>query len=458
MRTLTTIVTVLAGTALLAFALLLTIGLAAGWQFANTILRRNWRVGVRLPDPCLYLQQLNVDPGTPFELCVHSTSPAEVLLQRCGADGWVDIGPPVSVPATKQQAKLDIWNGMGWPTTVTIPTTAVPPGQFRFVVRHVAPANNNSNKNAYVAGGIITGPATGVLVLSSTNTWHAYNDFGGLSNYTDHASPLPFRPFNIAAKLLNMKIRIADRHHFPVVPLAEHRPNSALQREATGAEPVPAHLLQGEVPLIALLERTATPYSVLSDRRFAHCGVPTETQLVICNTHAEYWSYAHLSHVRECGERGISVAVLSGNSAFRICDHLEHTVTVIEQISDRALITGVLGAYYDAPGFLSSGAYVVTDADHWLFAGTGLHAGETFGAGASGFETDTSGPAAHGFLTVARGDNVEGPAVLVVKDLPGGAFVLNTSSVAFTSRCDDPVIAQLIANMVTRASGSGVSK
>jgi hypothetical protein len=99
----------------------------------------------------------------------------------------------------------------------------------------------------------------------------------------------------------------------------------------------------------------------------------------------------------------------------------------------------LLGVIFTAAGAATAAPYRVTDASHWIFAGTGLKNGDLFGlhslhercpGGASGHETDkrvSSSPPHLKPLAVGTNPN-NGGAEIVHFDTPGGGAVFSVGS------------------------------
>jgi len=76
------------------------------------------------------------------------------------------------------------------------------------------------------------------------------------------------------------------------------------------------------------------------------------------------------------------------------------------------------------------------------------------GLGASGWETDKLHSTSGEVTVLAVGTNAEGPAFMVVKPTPGGGWLFNAGSVAFTPWiAADPVIDGLVGRIVALALG-----
>lgn len=445
----------------------------AAVECIELFIRRRWHSTVRLPDPVAYTDSPSFPADATIALRIHSSQATHIRFSRCGATGYVLVHETRG-PATTQSRSMHRWQGFDWQPTITLPPYTLSPGFYLIEISHA-----NSPTVRWCMTLIVSPPAatasmpapphTPIVVVASTNTWNAYNDFGGLSNYTDRATPPPLNFFRAILMYFNLRPRVGDRHWLLAVPLPERRPNLAVHNEHANPD-ARLHLTRAESALIRFLESENAPYSIISDRDFAFSLSVAPTRLLIFNTHSEYWSEEMLARLAEFIDRGVSVAFLSGNNIYRKVQFLRDAISVIDRMTPPAEIAPLIGTYYDAAGYLTYDSYRVLDPNHWSFAGLSAHEGSEFGAAtdkhpaASGYETDKirlavsprpdalSDPALFNFRTLAVGKNPEGPAFMVCRDLPNGGFVFSAGSVAF-ALCveDDSVIQSLVRNLIRRA-------
>ena len=114
---------------------------------------------------------------------------------------------------------------------------------------------------------------------------------------------------------------------------------------------------------------------------------------------------------------------------------------------------------------MTGAPYRVVDAGHWVFAGTGLATGDTFGekclhmrcpGGASGHETDKiSASSPPGVKLLAKGLNPDdGGAEMVVFDAPSGGSVFSVGSICYPSSLPvDEHVSRITANVLGRFLG-----
>ncbi|MBD5633688.1 MAG: hypothetical protein IAI49_04330 [Candidatus Eremiobacteraeota bacterium] len=110
--------------------------------------------------------------------------------------------------------------------------------------------------------------------------------------------------------------------------------------------------------------------------------------------HDEYWSADMRRHLDEYVERGGNAAFFAGNLLWwrvRVFDE-NRSIARVSQFSDETMLTGVTFAHGGGwwVGERPAAGFTVREPSHWAFDGTGLRAGETFGARGRliGYETD----------------------------------------------------------------------
>lgn len=241
------------------------------------------------------------------------------------------------------------------------------------------------------------------------------------------------------------------------------RPNLAVDEDLRdlGACPIqfPSHLVRAEWATLRYLERSGIEYGVFSDHDFAFDGNPCLSKLLIFNTHSEYWSSEMVARLESFLAAGGHALFLSGNNLYRKVSFLEKGIKVYDFKTDSVAVSQLVGAAYDARGYLTYAGYEVQDPSHWLFDGTEVVAGDVFGhdpssatpAGASGYETDKITEGSRDVSILAVGKNLEGPAFMVLQS-KGKGSVLNTASVASAPWVErDPVFSKLVGNYIHHA-------
>src|SRR5262249_9726837 len=122
----------------------------------------------------------------------------------------------------------------------------------------------------------------------------------------------------------------------------------------------------------------------------------------------------------------------------------------------------LLGVVFTPAGAMTGAPYRVIESDHWVFAGTGLRMGDSFGekclhqrcpGGASGHETDKVSPSSpKNVLRLPKGLRREdGGAEMVPVDTPSGGMVFSAGSIAYPAALPvDDRLSQITANVLRR--------
>lgn len=428
------------------------------------------------------------------ELRVHAAEPFKVDLWRYGQVrehvgllGWFDehgpramrqILPDADVTQTGAQ-----WNRCGYTS----------PGH----VRHV-PAPERSGlyyfhvtleSGAFTSFPWVVAPRAAtadVAVLASTNTWNAYNAFGGRSNYIN-ADGLPPRPTVNARQDLaryvhgNEATHAAPNRRYP--PLSFDRPEPAcrIDPHADAGDPAPGRVASSLAPglwrLLAWLEREGYDHDLWADAHLHSGALDLDAyRVLVLDMHPEYWSRTMYEKVKAWVRRGGRLAYLGGNGidcevefhgdAVRhlTCQSGEPEEAGFESRFHRTVepASSLLGVTFTHAGEGTAAPYEVRDAEHWAFSGTGLAAGDRFGGdtlhervpgGASGHETDKR--TAHtpaGARLLAKGLNPDGGgAEMIHFELPGGGAVFSVGSMTYVpSLLVDRQVSAITRNVLDR--------
>lgn len=341
-------------------------------------------------------------------------------------------------------------------------------------------------------------PAFPIAVLASTNTWNAYNNFGGRSNYVN-ATRLP--PAPIANARLDMARYTArgaysdwgaPDHEYQ--PLSFKRPElgNHIPETTEATDPIEGrqtcHLAPAEWRLLAWLEREGFGYDFYSEHQL-HAGLLDldAYKVLIISTHPEYWSREMYDRVKSwVWERGGRLMYLGGNGINCEVEFVDEATLRFKNyrgtgpgtVSFDDPETGefresrfhrtheseanLLGVVTTDAGIMTSAPYRVIAPDHWAFAGTGLRAGDVFGAeslhercpgGASGHETDKISPSTPPqAVHLAKGLNPEdGGADIVTYETASGGAVYSVGSITWpASVLVDPAVSRITANVLSR--------
>lgn len=433
-----------------------------------------------------YADQLSLAPGETLALHVSTDAPQfSVEFIREGAQPRT-LSKVEVVKGALHAIPPEAWaNGCGWPVahTISIPRDW-PSGVYR--ARLVA------NKNAsgytqwcsasaahdifFIVRAAQAGVSAPILMHLTTNTYNAYNRWGGHSLYGYHS-------------IGNMR---SARVSF-------NRPGIGFYGDLSAA--------RWELPFIAWAEQNGFRIDYCSNYDLE--GRPellAKYKLVLSVGHDEYWSAPMRDTLEQHIASGRNAAFFSGNSVcWQVrfedggrtmrCHKESSDEDPIAMLGDRRLmttrwtdpavnrpenfLTGVgwdQGGYHLSHGMLmdGSGAYTVQQAGHWVFEGTGLKDGDNFGGKDTivGYETDgclfTKGPDGKPVPTGVDGTpknyqilgqapaalykGREGHACMGVYTRGGTVFNAATTDWADGLRGGDAVVARITSNVLRRLS------
>lgn len=183
-----------------------------------------------------------------------------------------------------------------------------------------------------------------------------------------------------------------------------------------------------EQPIVSWLEQHYPVEFCTSIDVHADANLLNPYQLLISCGHDEYWSAAMRDRVDAFATAGGNVLILSGNTAFRPVEFDAELTTMTLSAGTwndlgrpESATTGVRFSAGRWSQPLPPVGFTVRRPRHWVFAGTGLQAGDQFGhdEGVIGYETDAAPyDDATGFPLATGADGTSlGYAVLATADL-----------------------------------------
>lgn len=317
-----------------------------------------------------------------------------------------------------------------------------------------------------------------IAVLASTNTWNAYNNFGGRSNYIN-PDKLPLIPDNNLRSEndryktggIDFMFRFEDDEYMPL-SFQRPEPFNHIPEQEKSTDFIrgrnESHVAPAEWRLLAWLEREGFEYDLYSDYQL-HSGILPlkDYKILILNTHPEYWSVEMYRKVKDW------VFKNNGNLVYLGGDGIDGPITFHndgERMTclnkwENILMSGMEGhgkkGSYElrfhrveespanllgvcpAAGIMKSAPYKVLEEGHWVFEGTGLSKGQLFGTnslqercsgGAAGHETDCMtkfSPA--NTLLLAKGVTTKSGAEMVIIENNNSGNIFSVGSVAYTS-------------------------
>ncbi|MDH3598935.1 MAG: hypothetical protein OEU26_04750 [Candidatus Tectomicrobia bacterium] len=408
-----------------------------------------------------FTEQHSVTQGDSIPIYIHTTDDANLKVYRLSSKRE-STSLNMSIARIEQSNVYHHWKGFDWPPTLEIDTVDLQEGLYAIELRQ-----NSFPKHAFSLPLIVSPKEVVSLALvSSTNTWDAYNAFGGLSNYIDNVTPFPLRLFHYTATHLACWL-IARGHIFPLVPLPLRRPDTSLDTElrnlsATPHEPHCSHKLRAEWSLCGFLETHGIAHGLFTDRDWAFGHLPHRAKLVIFHAHSEYWSVEMVARLDQYLRQGGSVLFLSGNNIWQKVEFDQHGLTVKEDFDVHETARRI-GAAFDRRGYNTAAGYRVIQSDHWVFNGLDLKDGDRFGIdtanraypdlpGASGSEVDKINLGSGEFTVLSIGENPGGGAFMVYRETGHGGFIFNAASILFTGGLGhDCVIEGIVKNLIEKA-------
>ena len=391
-----------------------------------------------------YTDRLSVRPGERFHLHASAEAgPCTLEIARIGAAREVVLrrdGLAVGDHPTPEHADRD---GCGWPVAAEIEAAASWRSGY-YDIRLTDAAGEETHH--FVVVRAPTPRAKAVLVLS-TNTYHAYNHWGGANAYCDVAA-LMSRRADLPTAMQGAIGVLSTRRPFPQMLIApppdvprlvnlaprgfEERPWAGdrtwpRRRELSPYDSSAGFLHKWEHRFAAWAEAEGLALDYLTDADLdGEADVLAGYAVVILVGHSEYWTAGQRDRIEAFVDGGGRLAIFSGNTCFWkvrfeavgddagarfIChkwrgfeadpiaaaDPAQATHLWSHRAFGRpeASITGLsflFGGYHRLGLCVARGAggYTVYDEGHWALGGADLFYGDVIGAGLPllGYEND----------------------------------------------------------------------
>jgi hypothetical protein len=387
---------------------------------------------VRVRAPVVRIQRIDVSIGArymPGETAVVSVATdarrlnVDILSYRNGR-GSPD--PRTGASPIAPSATLT-WRGhRNAPAPLRIRIGAWPSGLY-FI--RITSADGRTGYAPFVVRPRVLG-TTRIAVVLPTNTWQAYNftdangDGWGDSWYVNGA----FRRVDINRPYLDSGIpyRFGDF-------------DAAINGWLSG---------RGDLDFLTDLDLAHAPSGDL----LAH-----DYDLIVFPGHEEYTTAHEYNLIKRYRDLGGNLMFLSANNLFwKVVFHGHVMRRVGEWRNLGRPEASVVGVQYVSSNYGGRlGAYIAnTTAAPWVFAGTGLSTGDTFGQ--YGYEIDIRSPASPpGTILLASIPDLMGPgrtAEMTYYETAAGAKVFAAGALNFASSVTNPVVARLLDNVWARLS------
>lgn len=456
-----------------------------------------------------YVWPREVRTGERSEFRVHSTEPYRLSLWRYGWKrefvkllGWFDEHGPRAVMQIVPDGDFTQtgveWNKIGYGSAHHTQFVTGPEKSGLYYLH----AKGEETGKFYSFPWVVAParPQAKIAVLASTNTWLAYNNFGGRSNYIN-AHRLPDTPTVNARQDL---IRYTEAGSFNVwgfqdheyLPLSFERPEigNIVRENEEVTDPIEGRLPCGMAPaewrLLGWMEREGFSYDYYSERQLHDGTLDLDSyRILVLSVHPEYWSREMYQKVKDwVWNRGGKLVYLGGNGLncevefvgedrLRFKTHLAPTMGgelgmphpdnpdfYCDSRMARTLESeaNLLGVVCTDTGIMTAAPYRVIKDDHWAFAETGLKNGDIFGenslqeripGGASGHETDKRSPhSPPGTELLAKGLNRdEGGAEIVCYETGSGGAVFSVGSITWVAcLLVDDGVSRITSNVLKR--------
>lgn len=294
-----------------------------------------------------------------------------------------------------------------------------------------------------------------LLVVCSTNTWQAYNFWGGGSLYKLDST---WKAFGSVSNLV----------HF-------NRPNPTAVNSS--------HLVKGELHLHRWLKKHQIPFDLCSDADLSSGIDLSRYKTVVLNCHNEYWTDAMYDAIEQFTKRGGNLVSLGGNQMYaRVTikdgqmEFHEHGGKHIHDGSEGGLWrnlnkpeSAILGVQYTMDLYDTYSSYQVLDGKHWVFDGLENPTGKQFGmhsdnrGWAAGHEMDVttefSPSSTHILAKGLNGLELEdgrwtskpGGAEIVIGDYLNGGQFFSVGSITFSGAlAHDTIASKMLLNVIKR--------
>jgi N,N-dimethylformamidase len=448
-----------------------------------------------------------VRAGEVAEYRIHAIEQYQLTLWRYGIEkefvsmiSWIDEHGPQANRQILPDADFTQtgvkWNSDGYPAR---PTIIAPDRSGLYYLWARTPSGRAFSFPWVVAP---AAPKARIAVLASTNTWNAYNSFGGRSNYIN-ADRLPNTPVVNARqdldrynKALPFGVWRPNDDEFRPLSFDRPEPNNHLFDDPQVSAPVQGRVQCGQAPgewrLYGWLEREGFEYDLYGEGHLHDGLLPLDSyRVLIIAVHPEYWSREmYLAVKKWVFERGGTLMYLGGNGlnceivfskdgSMRCLSHLhslhgemggkagdgsiEYESRMHRTLESEA---NLLGVVCTETGIMTAAPYRVIDASHWIFTGTGLNNGDLFGketlheripGGASGHETDKrSASSPSNTALLAKGTNPDnGGSEIVMHEREHGGTVFSVGSITWCAALFvDENVSKITRNVLNRFTGS----
>ncbi|HVS33358.1 MAG TPA: N,N-dimethylformamidase beta subunit family domain-containing protein, partial [Thermoanaerobaculia bacterium] len=314
---------------------------------------------------------------SPFSVSIVNLSNPNVVLRQI-----------TGLQSRAQSCTASFTTGCGWNLTTTVDIPAFWPSGYYAAS---FPTSLGARNILFVVRPAQPGSTSKILVVSPTNTYQAFNTYGGASlnppTSGNRAASLSFdRPYDQAAGLGRFE--------------------------------------SWERKLVDWMSATGRAYEVVTDHDLHDPTLLSNYNVVVLVGHSAYWTAMARQHLETFNSNGGHIAILGGNTMWFRVALQDDGRTLVGQSDAQAdfmsepngIITAnwyrhpvnqpenrIVATSYRHGGHANRASvpdryemiaierrtpWTVTDSNHWVFNGTGLVRGATFGHETTGLEVD----------------------------------------------------------------------
>lgn len=415
-----------------------------------------------------YCWPQSITAGGTIALYLSSAGAREVSVEVARVGGTRDVVWSDTIAAGDHPTPLHAYSqGCNWPVAATLAVGADWRSGYYEVVLTIDVDGKVRRDHAFFVVRPRPDSTNTILLELATNTWHAYNDFGGNNLYTGATTVSLQRPMarGYLYKPPGAGRRITTTHP-PDPDMNAHVGYVRFHRFSGYAGS--AGWPDWELPFLQWAEREGYGIDVCTNADLEdHPTMLHGHRLLLSVGHDEYWSGPMRDTVEGFIATGGNVAFFSGNTAFwqvRMEDHTpqgpaasmvgykgqfkDDPVFGTDRIGELTSIwsdhvigrpenhmTGVSfarGGYHRIGKRVTNGAggYTVHRADHWLFDGTGIGYGDVLGARATivGYECDGCAFTYRDGLPYATGEDGTPESFVILGTAPAAHFTRTTAA------------------------------
>jgi hypothetical protein len=399
-----------------------------------------------------YVKKRSIRKEGKLDVFVHATEPYSVQIFRLGRQKVLhrNLGNYKSNP---QGTPYSPDTGFDWAPSFSVDTSSYNTGIYLVEMK-----GNSSGALWQIPFIVKPKAAPRIAFISSSYTWYAFNTFAGKNFYIDHETSGDNLAYNNALDSLLNSIGL------PKSPI--HLPlNRPLKSENFITDILPeashhSHLLRASWILPAFAEAHSIEFGFYANEDFNENSNIMNSEIIVFDAHTEYWSNEMVTAYDKFIQKGGKVIFSGGNPIFKLVVTDKNRISLMGDVPGtlRVKMTGAISTGISNPLYEP---FQVLNPDHWIFRGTNLKKGATFGVkssnhnpdssyqGASGWEADQGSTDPSGFTILAAGKNTKFPAHMLFKQTPAGGWIFSAGSIPFGGALfSDPVCEKIMLNLL----------